>query len=387
MSASEHRGEAGARADDRFWMRRALALGRRGDPSPNPRVGAVVVRAGEKVAEGFHQAAGQPHAEALALKRAGDAARGATLYVTLEPCNHFGRTPPCTAAILAAGIKRVVVGTRDPAPHAPGALEALERAGIAVETGVLEGSCFELLRGFPWRMLLGRPRVTLKAATSLDGCMATANGASKWLTGPRARREAHALRAAADALVTGAGTLRCDDPELSVRAARGRHPQLVIVAGNTPLPKSAKAWQPLQRRRPSILLLPSSTQAPDDAADFKVWPATAAPSAARLQHLLARLANEEGINDVLVEAGPKLTAAFFEAGLVDRLCLFVAPVLLGAADGQHFFALPSPRALNEAPRLVSTRTIRLGPDLLIEGFLPGALAAVGRPEALDTAAV
>ena len=315
-------------------MRRALALAERGRGTtrPNPVVGAVVVRRGRIVGEGFHVRAGEPHAEIHALRAAGRAARGATLYVTLEPCDHVGRTGPCTLAILAAGVARVVVGCRDPNPLVDGrGLTRLRRAGVAVDVGCLEADCVAAIRAYAIWVQEGRPLVTLKAAATLDGCIADGTRRQKrapvWITGPAARHAAHELRAAHDAVLVGAGTVRADDPRLTVRlgrAHRGPSPLRVVLAGRAGLPRGARV---LDGPTPAIVI----------------------PGRPPLRRTLAALA-ARGIQSVLVEGGARVWGAFVSAGLVDRVALFVAPRLLGGGIG-----------IAGGPGLSVARSLRLGP--------------------------
>jgi diaminohydroxyphosphoribosylaminopyrimidine deaminase/5-amino-6-(5-phosphoribosylamino)uracil reductase len=230
-------------ADDATFMRQAIGLGRRGlgRTSPNPPVGAVVVRRGQVVGRGFHRRAGEAHGEAEALRAAGVRARGATLYVTLEPCNHHGRTPPCTDAVIAAGVARVVIGVRDPNPHVVGnGLARLRRAGVRVDVGTEAAACAELIGAFAKHVRTGLPHVTLKLAASADGRIATATGASRWITGETSRRLVHRLRNELDAVMVGAATVMADDPALTCRIRGGRDPLRVIVDGRLRVPLGAR---------------------------------------------------------------------------------------------------------------------------------------------------
>jgi diaminohydroxyphosphoribosylaminopyrimidine deaminase / 5-amino-6-(5-phosphoribosylamino)uracil reductase len=334
---------------DRRLMQRALALAERGrgTTTPNPVVGAVIARGGRIVAEGFHRRAGQAHAEVNALAALRGPARGTTLYVTLEPCCHTGRTGPCTEAILAAGPARVVVGCRDPNPVVDGrGIARLRRAGLRVDDGCLEEECREAIAGYAVWVRERRPLVTLKAAATLDGFIAESaprrRRAPVWITGVQARRAAHQLRAAHDAILVGAGTIRADDPHLTVRlpgrrAAPG--PLRVVLAGRRPLPKRARV---LDGAAPTLTIQ-------DPAGRVALEPA--------LEALAAR-----GIQSLLVEGGAAIHGAFIAAGLVDRVALFVAPRLLGGGLPIAFGAnLPVARALSLGP--ISVRS--LGADLLL----------------------
>ena len=320
-------------------MARALQLARRGlfSTPPNPSVGCVIVdRDGAVVGEGHHERAGGPHAEVEALRQAGAAARGATVYVSLEPCTHFGRTPPCADALLEAGIGRVIAAMRDPNPSVDGGgLQRLARAGVSVAVGLLEGEARELNRGFVSRMSRGRPWVTLKVGTSLDGRTALANGASQWITGPAARADVQRLRARASAILTGIGTVLADDPALTVRepalVRAGRPPLRVVFDSRLRTPVTAKL---LCDGGPTLLF--ARTDAIDSrggalrVAGVAVEGLPSDAAGIDLAAALARLAQLE-CNEVLVESGPTLAGAFIVARLVDEIVLYVAPTLLGDA--------------------------------------------------------
>jgi diaminohydroxyphosphoribosylaminopyrimidine deaminase/5-amino-6-(5-phosphoribosylamino)uracil reductase len=372
------RAAPGPRPQAFFAAALRLAERGRGRTSPNPVVGALVVRGGRVVGAGFHRALGGPHAEVEALRAAGPRARGATLYVTLEPCNHQGRTPPCTEALLAAGIRRVVYGVADPDTHGRtrGALR-LRRAGVRVEEAppAEAAACARALAGYVSRLRRGRPLVTVKVALTLDGRVATRTGHARWITGEAARAHGRLLRARADAVVTGAGTVRADDPLLTARDAAdrpaARQPLRVIVDARARTSPRARLF-----RAAGPVLVAVTAAAPAAAlralagagAELLVLPA--APGAPRgrprvsLPALLGALA-ARGCNDVLVEAGPTLDGALLAAGLADRLALYVAPKLLGS-DALPAFALPGPARADAATALAVTRTARLGQDLLLE---------------------
>jgi len=366
---------------DRRFMRRALALARRaaGSTRPNPMVGAVVVRRGRVLAEGYHHRPGTAHAEVDALAKLGGRAPGATMYVSLEPCDHLGRTPPCTRALLAAGLTRVVIGVRDPNPLVDGrGIARLRRAGVQVDVGCLEAECRELNRAFFTWVTRKRPLVTLKVAASWDGFIADGlarpAAAPAWLTGPPAREAAHVLRAAHDAVLVGAGTVRADDPLLTDRRPRrGRRPQplRVILDGRLSV-------------RPSARVITTTAQAPTlvvgghGAPPARIRALSAAgaevvllPSSHQgrfsVQALLAELAGRE-VQSVLVEGGAAVHGAFLEAGLVDRVALFFAPRLLGGGLGM---ATGPGRPLAEALRLGPPRLRRIGEDVLMEADVLG----------------
>jgi len=325
-------------------MARALRLAERGllTTMPNPRVGCVIVRAGEVVGEGWHERAGEPHAEVHALRAAGEGARGATAYVTLEPCSHHGRTPPCANALIDAGVARVVASMRDPNPQVSGrGIELLTLAGIRAEIGLLEAEARELNIGFISRMTRGRPWVRLKTASSLDGKTALLNGESKWITGPAARTDVHRLRARACAVLTGVGTVLADDPTLNVRdVATARQPLRVVVDSRLRIPSAARIVRDdsaatlvahavdAPARRDALLQAGVSTLAvpgPDGRVDL----------AALLAELAAR-----GINEVHAEAGATLNGALLQAGLVDEWLAYFAPLALGH-QARGLFDLPA----------------------------------------------
>lgn len=364
--------------DDRRWMRRALALARRGRGAtrPNPMVGAVVVRNGRLLGEGFHRRVGEPHAEVNALMGLTTRARGATVYVTLEPCCHTGRTAPCTDALIGAGVSRVVVGVRDPNPLVDGrGIARLRRAGIRVDVGCLEPACAALNRPFFVWVREGRPLVTLKVAATLDGFIADRGARVRtspvWITSAAARRAAHALRAAHDAILVGAGTVRADDPRLTVRlpGPLGRRsprsaPLRVILDGQLRVPRGAAVFARASGPRTLVLgavgVATARARALESAgAEVVLLPARAGRiDPRRVLHELAR----RDIQSLLVEGGADVHAAFIAAGLVDRVAFFYAPCLVGggvpiAAGG----GLPIGRAL----RLGRMKTQAVGPDLLI----------------------
>lgn len=319
-------------AADAAWMARALQLAERGlhTTSPNPRVGCVLVKDGKNIGEGWHERAGEPHAEVHALRAAGKTARGATAYVTLEPCSHHGRTPPCADALVAAGVARVVVAMQDPNPLVAGrGVAKLKAAGIAVECGLMEAAARELNIGFVSRMTRGTPWVRSKIAASLDGRTALANGVSKWITGSAARQDVQQWRARSCAVLTGIGTVLADDPQLNVRdSGATRQPLRVVLDTELRISVDAKILQ-----GGNVLIYTASTDvAKQDAlrergADVVVQTVKDGSS---LSAVLGDLA-KRGINEVLVEAGKTLNGALLKAGLVDELVLYLAPQLLGDA--------------------------------------------------------
>ncbi|MCG8557406.1 MAG: bifunctional diaminohydroxyphosphoribosylaminopyrimidine deaminase/5-amino-6-(5-phosphoribosylamino)uracil reductase RibD [Proteobacteria bacterium] len=359
---------------DVAMMRLALAEARRGHPGPNPHVGALVARGSRVLARGHHRRAGEPHAEAVALKRAGRRARGATLYVTLEPCNHQGRTGPCVDAIVAAGISAVVAGCEDPAGHSLGGATRLQQAGVQVRTGVLVEPCRELVADFAKLVRTGMPWVTLKAAVTLDGRMATRTGDSKWITGLRARREAHRLRASHGAVLVGIGTVLVDDPVLTVRHVRGPDPLRVVLDSRLRTPPTARLASGPEA---STLIF----HAPDayasrrlrltSLAAVRLQPVPAARRGLRLRSALKAL-GRLGVMRVLVEGGPTMHGAFLDSGLADAAALFVAPRIIGDERARSFAEGRGVRRLEMAWRLRQPGIRRLGEDVMLSGKLePG----------------
>ncbi|MGH7311804.1 MAG: bifunctional diaminohydroxyphosphoribosylaminopyrimidine deaminase/5-amino-6-(5-phosphoribosylamino)uracil reductase RibD [Candidatus Rokuibacteriota bacterium] len=357
---------------DEEFMGRALALAEqaRGLTSPNPLVGAVVVAAGHVVGEGFHAAAGSAHAEVEALAAAGDRARGATLYVTLEPCTHWGRTPPCAPAVVSAGVRRVVAALQDPSPMVAGrGLELLRRAGIDVTVGVLQTQAAGQNRVFLTAMRQGRPHVMLKAAMTLDGKIADIHGESRWITGEVARREAHRLRSEADAIVAGIRTVLRDDPQLTVRLERPwpREPLRVVLDTAARTPPGARLITAGTAAR--ALIAVGDTAPPERLRRLADTGVTLVRLPVRdgrvgLPELLADLQARE-IRAVLVEGGGEVHAAFLEAGLVDRVAVFLAPRLMGGREATPMIA-GGGLALKHALRLGALSIRPAGEDILIE---------------------
>ena len=351
---------------DRQHMAAALRLAENGlfTATPNPRVGCVIVREDQVVGSGWHRQAGAPHAEVIALRAAGERARGATAYVSLEPCSHHGRTPPCVDALIQAGIARVVAAMQDPNPRVSGSgFARLRAAGIQVESGLMQDEAHALNVGFVARMARGRPWVRMKIAASLDGRTALANGASQWITGPEARRDGHAWRARACAVLTGIGTVRDDDPQLNVREVETtRQPLKVVVDSRLQLPLSARLLQS------GPVLVAAAVDDPAGAAALRGKGAEVvvlpdARGKVELAELMRELARRE-LNEVHVEAGFKLNGSLLGAGLVDELLVYLAPSILG--DGARgMFDLPELTELAHK-RLVQFADVQtLGSDLRI----------------------
>ena len=358
------------------FMKAALGLAQKGlgKTSPNPAVGAVIVRKGEIVAAGFHRKAGGPHAEVEALDRLEGRARpGDMLYVTLEPCNHHGRTPPCTQAILEKGIRKVVVGMRDPNPRVTGGgCDFLSGHGVEVVTGILEEECRRLNEAFATYVTKGRPFVIAKTALTLDGWTATSTGHSRWVTNERSRAWVHRLRSQVDGILVGVGTVKADDPLLNtrLRKGRGKDPVRIIVDTRLSVPKNARVLRDpqgaetviavgedvpgarlerLQKRGISFLLCPKKEGRID------------------LRALMDRLA-AKSITSVLLEGGATLMGAMIRERLVDKFCIFKAPKILGGSDGWPMALGQGPRRMDQSIPLEDIRIRRFGEDLLIIGY-------------------
>ncbi len=357
---------------DETWMARAIELARKGwySTHPNPRVGCVIVRDGEVVGEGWHVRAGEPHAEVHALRQAGDKARGATAYVTLEPCSHFGRTPPCADALVKAGVARVVAAMQDPNPQVAGnGMRRIADAGIAVRSGVLESEARVLNPGFLKRMETGLPFVRVKLAMSLDGRTAMASGESQWITGPAARRAVQRLRAQSSVVLSGADTVLMDDARLTVRPgelgldteqtelATRRPPLRVLIDGCLRVPLTAAFFQ----AGPALVV--STREASDYAlAGHEQLVLAGDDGRVDLPALMAEL-GRRGVNEVLVEAGPRLAGAFARLGLVDEYCIFMAPKLLGSS-ARPLLELPLER-MAESRELKISDIRAVGDDWLV----------------------
>ncbi|MCX7800372.1 MAG: bifunctional diaminohydroxyphosphoribosylaminopyrimidine deaminase/5-amino-6-(5-phosphoribosylamino)uracil reductase RibD [Fimbriimonadales bacterium] len=343
---------------DREAMARAVRLSRRGFPAPNPRVGCVLVRDGAVVGEGWHRFAGGPHAEAEALSQAGERARGATAYVTLEPCNHHGRTPPCSAALIAAGVRRVVAACADPNPLAAGGAEALRAAGVEVEFGLMAEEAEEANWRFLTAMRLRRPAVVAKIAMSADGRIALPSGESRWITGPAARRAGHRLRAEMGAVLVGRATAQVDDPRLTARIPGVRNqplrvvldPELRLPPGLRVFDDAAPTLRVAAQPHAADLTLPRTG---DGGLDLR----------ALLRELFAR-----GVTGLLVEGGARTVGSFLREGLVDRLELFLAPKLL--LDGLPAVLARAADALEAAPNGRWLAVRRVGPDVRLTLGLP-----------------
>ena len=366
--------------EDLAHMRAALALARRGfgNTWPNPSVGCVIVKDGRVVGRAVTAPGGRPHAETLALAMAGAAARGATAYVSLEPCCHTGRTPPCTDALIAGGIARVVVSAGDPDKRVDGAgFARLRAAGIAVEEGVLAAEGLDVVAGFASRICRTRPLVTLKLASTLDGRIATHAGESKWITGPAARRAAHALRGRNDAVLIGVGTLLADDPKLTCRIpGLKKVPDLRIVADSHLRTRLTSSIAATAREVPSWFLVRAGTDPERQRAmiDLGAEVIEVPPGSVGIDLPAAlRMLAKRGLTRLLVEGGAQIAAALLRADLVDRIAWFHAPTVIGA-DGWPAAQAFGVERLDAMPRFVRTNSVAIGEDMLTELVRADAVA-------------
>jgi diaminohydroxyphosphoribosylaminopyrimidine deaminase / 5-amino-6-(5-phosphoribosylamino)uracil reductase len=360
--------------DDRVLMQRCIELAQQaiGQTAPNPLVGSVIVQDGAIVGEGFHPQAGQPHAEVFALRAAGDRAQNATLYVNLEPCNHYGRTPPCSEAVIAAGIRKVVVGMVDPDPRvAGGGIDRLRQAGVEVIVGVEEAACQELNQGFTQRILHQRPFGILKYAMTLDGKIASTTGHSAWVTSPAARAEVHQVRSTCEAIIVGGNTVRRDNPQLTSR--QQLTPLRVVLSRSLDLPRSAHLWD--TRQVPTLVVTESNVQPEVQAflrqQGVEVLELDRLTPAAVMAQLYDR-----GCLNVLWECGGKLAARAIADGSVQKVLAFIAPKIIGGLGA------PSPvddlglTAMTDALVLERLRWRSVGDDLLVEGYLPQSASRI-----------
>ncbi len=362
-------------------MKRALSLAAKGKgrTSPNPMVGAVIVKHGHIVGEAWHRKPGEPHAEIHALHQAGPRARGGVLYVTLEPCCHTNkRTPPCVPLLLKSGLARVCVAMVDPNPEVNGrGIHALEQANLPVSVGVLENEARRLNEVYRYWMTTGRPLVTLKGAMTLDGKIATSTGESRWMTGERARQDVHRLRNQMDAIMVGVGTILTDDPELSARGKTttgkrvGRQPVRVVLDSQLRIPLKAKILQWVGEQ-PTILC--TTTQAPQKKIQLlrergiQVWVFPAQAGMVSLKPCLTRL-GKEGLTSVLLEGGSTVNASALQQGLVNRVRLYLAPTLLGGQDAKGLIGGLSPKKLDRAWPLADCQLRKIGSDWLVTGTI------------------
>ncbi|HXX53728.1 MAG TPA: bifunctional diaminohydroxyphosphoribosylaminopyrimidine deaminase/5-amino-6-(5-phosphoribosylamino)uracil reductase RibD [Thermodesulfovibrionales bacterium] len=364
---------------DLFFMKRAITLSSkaRGMTSPNPMVGAVIVKNGKIVAEGYHRKPGTPHAEAIAIAAAGEKTRGSTLYVSLEPCCHTDkRTPPCTKAIIESGIKRVVMAMKDPNPKVSGkGMKELEEAGIGVTSGLLEEKAKRINEFYIKYITTKKPFVILKVAMTLDGKIATGAGQSKWITGERSRKMVHRLRSSVDAVMTAIGTVKADDPQLTARIRNGRNPKRILIDPYLEISPDAKILRvPPEtivvtehtsdaaiRRKANILL--------DNGVSIILYKVSL-----KLLWLLEKL-GERGITSLMIEGGSSLNAHCLEEGIVDKVMLFVAPKIMGGVHSYPAVGGSASRRLTETYMLKDMAARKVGEDLLVEGYLSSTSTA------------
>ena len=356
-------------------MRQALALAEKGVgfTSPNPMVGAVVVKDGKVVGQGWHHKAGGPHAEVFALEEAGDNARGATMYVTLEPCNHHGKTPPCSHAVLNAGIARVVAAMRDPNPKAKGGLEYLQENGVEIQWGVCEPEALKLNEFFIKHVTTGRPFVVSKCAATLDGRIATRIGDSKWVTGEESRAYVHQMRHAMDAIMVGINTVRMDDPSLTARLekGKGKDPLRVILDSRLSMDPNAKM---LRQESDSGTLIFCGSQAPEKKWEILQKNGAEIVQAPEMSGFLnldfvCRYLGQKGVSSLLIEGGGHVHSSALKSGIVDKLCLFYAPKILCGDDGVPMFAGPGPDFMADCIELKDISLHRFGNDIMVEGYV------------------
>ncbi|MGH8119165.1 MAG: bifunctional diaminohydroxyphosphoribosylaminopyrimidine deaminase/5-amino-6-(5-phosphoribosylamino)uracil reductase RibD [Gammaproteobacteria bacterium] len=355
-------------ADYRF-MARALQLARLGlyTTHPNPRVGCVLVRNDHILAEGWHVRAGKPHAEIHALQAAGTEARGADCYVTLEPCSHMGRTPPCTVALISGGVRRVIAATIDPNPQvAENGIGALHQAGIVTDTGLLQDEARALNPGFEMRMRYGRPYLRTKLAMSLDGRTALANGRSQWITGDNARWDVQRLRAQSSAIMTGIGTVLADDPRLTVRDVDtgGRQPLRIVIDPELKIPRGAQLLKEPGRTLVFTLSNNEEKKAAFTSSPVSIITLPATDRDSMIHPVLDYLARHEEVNEVLVEAGSVLNGVLLQAGLVDEVVIYMAPHILGQ-DARSLFHIPAIEEISKRVELKFEDIRMVGKDMRI----------------------
>ena len=365
--------EPRAPAQDEKYLRMACRLAQKaaGRTSPNPQVGAVIVRQGKIVGRGYHRFAGGEHAEIAALKRAGARARGATLYITLEPCSHQGRTPPCTGALIRAGIKEVVCGVKDPNPLVAGrGFRQLRRAGIKVRVGVLETECRVLIEAFAKFITRRMPFVTLKLAATLDGRIAAASGDARWISGEKSRNIVHRLRNEVDAVLVGLGTVKADDPQLTCRIAGGRNPWRIVLDSGLRVPLSAKILRLSDARKTIIAAgagaAPAKTRALETLG-VRVWRLPLRHHQVAWRPLLKKLARQ-GIVSMMIEGGGATAASALRERIVDKIFFFYAPKILGG-DALPMVEKLGLRRVKQAIAVNDLRVTGSGDDLMVTGYL------------------
>ena len=360
-------------AQDRRYLRLACGLARRaaGRTSPNPMVGAVLVRRGQVVGAGYHRVAGSDHAEMVALKQAGAKAKDATLYITLEPCSHYGRTPPCVDALIRAGIKEVVAGMRDPNPRVAGrGFQKLQGAGIVVRVGLLEAQCRTMLEAFAKFITQRRPFVTLKLAATLDGKIATARGDSRWISGAQSRALVHRWRNEMDAVLVGGATVRADDPQLTCRRTGGRNPYRVVLDSRLRITPTAQLLRHKDSHKTIVattLRAPVAKRRAIESCGAEVWRLPAQGRQVAWQPLLKKLA-ARGIVSVLIEGGAAVAASALKHRVVDKVQFFYAPKIIGG-DGRAMIDDLAIGKMANAFALKKVSVRRVGKDLLVSAYL------------------
>jgi diaminohydroxyphosphoribosylaminopyrimidine deaminase/5-amino-6-(5-phosphoribosylamino)uracil reductase len=359
--------------DDESWMKRVLRLAEkgRGRTSPNPMVGAILVKDGRIVAEGYHAKAGEPHAEIIALRKTGKEAKEATLYLNLEPCTHYGKTPPCAPVVIEAGVRRAVIGMEDPNPLVKGrGVEALKRAGLDVYVGILEKECRRLNEAFCKYILNKEPFLILKVVATLDGKIATRKGESQWISGEASRRFVHRLRDQVDGVIVGIGTVLKDDPMLTARVKGGKDPYRIILDSRLRIPENAKVIE----ISPSKTIVATTELAPGDKVErlekkgVRVLILDSKKGRVDLKPCLFKL-GEMGMMSLLVEGGSQLNGSFLDEGLIDKIFLFLSPKLIGDPQALGMFDGHGVTSLKEAIPLNELKIRRIGGDLLLEGYL------------------
>lgn len=359
--------------DDERWMKRVLRLAEkgRGKTSPNPVVGAVLVKEDRVVGEGYHAKAGGAHAEVIALQRAREDAKGATLYINLEPCTHYGRTPPCAPEVIKEGVKSVVIGMEDPNPLVRGqGIETLKRAGLDVRVGILERECRRLNEAFSKYVLKKEPFVILKVAATLDGKIATRDGDSTWISGEASRRFVHRLRDQVDGVLVGIGTLLRDDPLLTTRIKGGRDPYRIVLDSRLKIPEEARVIGD----SPSRVVIVATELAPEDKVDkltkrgIRILTVHSREGRVDLKSCLSKLGEIE-IMSLLVEGGGQVNGSFLDEGLIDKLLLFLSPKVIGDRQAPGMFGGRGVSRLQEALPLKEMKAKRIGEDILLEGYM------------------
>jgi diaminohydroxyphosphoribosylaminopyrimidine deaminase/5-amino-6-(5-phosphoribosylamino)uracil reductase len=358
--------------DDEQWMKQALRLAEKGwgRTSPNPLVGAVLVKNGNVVGKGYHAKAGEAHAEIVALQQAKEEARGAVLYLNLEPCTHHGKTPPCAPQIIQSNIKRVVIGMEDPNPLVKGkGMEMLKRAGLEVKVGILEKECQRLNEAFSKFILRKEPFVILKVAATLDGKMATRNGDSKWISGEASRHLVHRWRDRVDGVLVGIGTVLKDDPMLTARIRKGRDPYRIVLDSRLKIPEEAKVIG----TSPSKTIIASTEKAPKDKIEkleqkgVQILLLDSKQGKINLKSCLSKL-GEIGMMSLMVEGGSQVNGSFLDEGLIDKLFLFLSPKIMGDPQALGIFGGKGVSSVQEAIVLKEIMTRKIGEDILIESY-------------------